>query len=529
MYEYRQYQHDAVIAGMTEPGIPILCSPTGSGKSYICALMAKQTLNAGETFGILTPREEILVQMADTIAEVCGHQNVGILKAGYEYHRDRPIQVISWPTLLSRTAKSEAWFPTLDRVGIDECHLSVSKKMSERILPYYKDRSKVFGVTATPARKTGKGLGSFFTSIKHVTSVRQLIKDGKLAPCDYYAGKLPDVSKLKTRLGDFEQKGLHDVTAELVGDVVDNWSRLAADRHTIVFAVDIAHCESLNEQFLKAGVRSASLHIHKTPERRRQIVESFKAGEIQVLVNVSICSYGFDAPSVDCIVLARPTKSIVMHLQMLGRGMRVHDGKTECMVLDHADNVRRLGQADDLYRWRLALNSKASENWTRDARSQDSKDGADKIHECRSCHHLFSRSLVCPKCGTEAPVRKRDVVTVDANLVRISHRHGTDKSDNWPNDRRFYLMLLYYGDAKGYSRKWAYWKFVERTGGNPEHAWQYGETIVPTVRVRNWIAAQLRKYARAKKKERTATGRGAQVTPMSASRVLQRDQRHAHL
>ncbi len=502
MYEYRQYQHDAVVAGMTDPGIPILCSPTGSGKSYICALMAKQTIDAGETFGILTPREELLFQMAETIGEVCGHENVGILKAGYEYHRHRPIQVISWPTLLSRTAKSEAWFPTLDRVGIDECHLSVSRMMSERILPYYKDRSRVFGVTATPARKTGRGLGSFFTTIKHVTSVRQLIKDGKLAPCDYYAGKLPDVSKLKTRMGDFEQKGLHDVTAELVGDVVDNWCRLASDRHTIVFAVDVAHCESLNEQFLKAGVRSASLHIHKTQERRRQIVESFKAGDIQVLVNVTIASYGFDAPSVDCIVLARPTKSLVMHLQMLGRGMRAHDGKTECIVLDHADNVRRLGQADDLYRWRLSSNSKASANWTRDKRSQDSKDGADTIHECKSCHHLFSRSLVCPKCGTDIPLRKRDVITLDANLVRTSHRHGKDVPDNWPKDRDFFLMLKGHAELHGYKPGFVYYKYRERMGKGPNACWQNMSGIPPSLRVKNWIVS--RQIAYAKNKEKAA-------------------------
>ena len=262
----------------------------------------------------------------------------------------------------------------------------------------------------------------------------------------------------------------------------------------------MAHCESLNEQFLKAGVRSASLHIHRTQERRRQIVESFKAGDIQVLVNVTIASYGFDAPSVDCIVLARPTKSIVMHLQMLGRGMRSHDGKTECIVLDHADNVRRLGQADDLYRWRLSSNSKASANWTRDKRSQDSKDGADKIHECKSCQHLFSRSLVCPKCGTDIPLRKRDVITLDANLVRTSHRHGKDVPDNWPNDREFYLMLKGHAELHGYKSGFVYYKYRERTGKSPDACWQNMSGIPPSSRVKNWIVSRQIAYAKSKEK-----------------------------
>ena len=396
-FEDRQYQLDAVDYAMASEGRPILCAPTGSGKTYIAAMMAKRTLDEGGTFGIMTPREEILAQVAETMAEVCGPTNVGVIKAGWEPNPYAHVQVMSWPTLVARVGRHGTdYLQPFSRLAIDECHLATSPRMQERILPYYEERARVVGLTATPSRKSGRGLGTYFTEIKHVTSVRQLIQNGNLCPLEYWAGKFADVEGVRTTAGDFNQKQLRERTAPLVGDVIDNWCRLAQDRHTLVFAVDVPHCEALAERFQRAGVSAAPLHSHMAPEKRHEVVEAFKARRIQVLVNVTIASYGFDAPTVDCVVMARPTKSIVLHLQMLGRGMRVSPGKEVCMVLDHADNVRRLGQAESRYRWRLSKGRKAVANWERHE-DNDDKSPDENLHECEECHHLFARSRTCPK------------------------------------------------------------------------------------------------------------------------------------
>jgi superfamily II DNA or RNA helicase len=505
MFEDRQYQLDAVDYAMNASGRPILCSPTGSGKSYICALMAQRTIKAGGTFGILTPREEILNQMVDTMREVCGEFNVGVIKAGHDESPYAPVQVISWPTLVARVGRyGEGYLKPYSRLAIDECHLAVSPRMVERILPYYEGCAEVVGVTATPARKNGRGLGHFFSEIKHVTTVRQLIKDEKLAPLEYWAGRLPDVEGVRTTGGDFNSKDLRERTAPLVGDVIDNWSRLARERHTLVFAVDVAHCEALAERFQMAGVTAAPLHVHMMPEKRQRIVEAFKRREIQVLVNVTIASYGFDAPTVDCVVLARPTKSIVLHLQMLGRGMRIADGKEACMVLDHADNVRRLGQADDLYRWRLSKGRAAAGNWTRHEANPDKESDEESLRECEECHHMFARSRVCPKCGWEIPIVKRDIAATDAALVRIGEQQQDVEERGWPDNQTFYRMLIGYALHKNYSLKWAYFRYLDRTGEKPKWGWDRLAPLNPNVRVRNWIIKGLRHYHAKQKAKRAA-------------------------
>jgi len=505
VFEDRSYQADSVNYALDHgPDVrPIHCAPTGSGKTVIQALIAQRELQRGNRTAILTPREEIFGQTHGVLEDMVGWSNVALLKSGEEWRSDKPVHVVSWPTLTTRVRKSDAWYPDVDRVIVDEAHLAMAPKILEALQYYAKRNVTIDGFTATPARKSGKGLGRFFTTIKHVTSVRQLIADGKLAPLEYWAGSYADVTKVRTTAGDFNTKDLGKASEPLIGDVVDNWFRLARTRHTIVFAVDVAHCEALTDRFLQAGIKAASIHVHKTPERRAEIVRQFKAGEVQVLVNVTIASYGFDAPTIDCIVMARPTKSIVLHLQMLGRGMRVAEGKESCMVLDHADNVRRLGQADDLFRWRLDKGKEASANWTRDQRSEDAKKGDDKVRECESCHYLFSRSRICPKCGTEIPMPKREVATIDADLVRISKQRNDPLGQGWPDNQAFYLMLKWIAVQKGYRDGWVFHKYIERVGLNPEKGWRLMAPLPANERVENWVRSRQIAWAKSK---RRATG-----------------------
>jgi DNA repair protein RadD len=503
----RQYQDDDVNYAMHH-GIDdrvIHCSPTGSGKTIIQALIAKREMARGDATAILTPRNEIFTQTTRVVGSQVGVENVGILRAkraDERWNPVAPVHIVSWPTLIARARRSNFWFPKVNRVLVDECHLSMAPKILE-ILHHYAPKARIDGYTATPARQTGKGLGRFFTEIKHVTSVRRLIDDGWLAPCEYWGGATPDLTGIRVSKGDYQSKPLSAACVTLVGDVVENWLRLASDRHTIVFAVDIAHCEALHDRFRELGVSSASLHVKKTPEQRAEIVEQFKAGQIQVLVNVSIASYGFDAPSVNCIVIARPTKSIVLHLQMIGRGMRpavdmfgdvIKDPKDPefktCMVLDHAGNVTALGMADDLFRWRLDEGQKACENWTKNPQSGEHEK---REQVCGDCSHIFSGMRICPKCGWEVPMTKRDVAVQEGDLVRIGKDLVNALPKGWVNHEQFYAMLRHHANQNNESQNWARNQFKKKSLCWPDPTWDSQPTVPPDRLVRNYI--QSRKYA----------------------------------
>lgn len=517
--EPRGYQAEAVDYAMGH-GVDdrvIHCAPTGSGKTIMQALICKREMDRGDSTAILTPRNEIFTQTHGVTGSVCGANNVSILRAkrpGEYWNPHAPVHVCSWPTMISRARKSSFFFPNVSRVQVDECHLSMAPKILE-ILEHYAPKARIDGWTATPARQTGKGLGRFFTEIKHVTTVRQLIKDGYLAPVEYWGGATPDMEGIRIVRGDYEVGKLSKASIKLVGDVVDNWLRLAHDRHTIVFAVDIAHCEMLAHKFKSIGIRAAPLHVRMDQDERDRVVEQFKAGIIQVLVNVSIASYGFDAPSVNCVVVARKTKSIVLHLQMIGRGMRPavdEEGNRianpddprfkVCMVLDHAGNVPDLGQADDLFRWRLDMGKKASDNWSRKEESGEKEDSA--VHTCEECQHIFSHSRICPKCGWKVPFSKRDVETKEANLVRIGKKLVEPLPEGWPTHENFYRMLIRYGADKGYTPGWAAVKFKERAGVWPERHWMNLASIPVDARVQNWIISRNIAYAKAKKANKAA-------------------------
>lgn len=513
--EPRQYQADDVTYAMNH-GIKdrvIHCASTGSGKTVMQGLICKREMDRGNGTAILTPRNEIFGQTYEMVAGLCGASNVSKLRAyrkAEQWNPVNPVHVVSWPTMIARAKKSDFFFPDVKRVLVDECHLSMAPKILE-MLEHYAPKAVIDGYTATPARMTGKGLGRFFTEIKHVTSVRQLIKDGYLAPVEYWGGATPDLKGIKIQRGDYEVGKLSKACITLVGDVVENWLRLAAERHTIVFAVDIAHCEMLAHKFKAVGIKAAPLHVRMDQEDRDEVVRQFKAGEIQVLVNVSIASYGFDAPIVDCVVIARPTKSIVLHLQMIGRGMRpaVNESGNRiadpsdpnfkiCMVLDHAGNVQNLGQADDLFRWRLDDGKDACENWSK--RDESGEREKSVTHTCQECWHIFSESRVCPKCGWKVPFSKQDVETADGDLVRIGKKLLDKLPEGWPSHEVFYAMLIGYGASKGYKPGWASVKYKEKVNEWPERHWMNMASVPMSPIIKNWIISRNIAYAAARKK-----------------------------
>lgn len=506
-FELRPYQEEAIALAeqrVAEGHRPIICAPTGSGKTVIAGHIARAAIDAQKRVLWMTGREEILRQTFSTFTEIVGRDKIGVLM------RDErpwwfypPVTVASWDTLKSRWNKADIWRIPADVVLVDEAHLSLSKVMAETVMPHYQSKT-VIGLTATPARRSGKGLGSYFTRIVQVRSVQQLIDEDFLAPCEYWAGAHVDVSRIKVdqKTGDYRDKELSVASMEgkLIGDVIDNWLRIAKERHTIVFAVDIAHAQALAERFQAAGVAADVIHSKMLHDTRAEISQQFRKGMIQVLVNVGIATYGYDVPTINCVVLARPTKSIVLHHQMIGRGIRPKPDGGFCMVLDHADNVRRLGCIEDEIRWRLDDGRDAATNTTRDGDPTRDKPPQAPPIECAQCHHMFSQSRVCPKCGWEKPAASRDIETVEADLVKVRKSRkeleleGLDK-------RQWYLMAVGWCEAHSKKSGMAFYRYCDKFGEKPERAWSFASPVEPDVRVGAYMRAGLIRFAKSKKRD----------------------------
>lgn len=501
MFELRDYQAEAITmtrARLAEGHRPIICAPTGSGKTVIAGHLAREANEQSQRVLFMSGRQEILRQTFDTFQSICGGDKVGFLMGNFPgWWFYPPITVASWDTLKSRWDKDDGWKIPAELVLVDECHLALSDRMSKTIMPHYAPQT-VIGFTATPARRSGKGLGDYFTRIIQVKTVQQLIDGEFLAPCEYWAGSHADVSKVKTVNGDYDNKGLSRAANDnaLIGDVIDNWLRIARDRHTIVFAVDIAHATALTARFQTAGVLAEAIHSKTEPQTRTRLTEQFKSRQFQVLVNVGIATYGYDVPSVNCIVLARPTKSIVLHLQMIGRGMRPKPDGDYCMVLDHADNVRRLGCAEDLIRWRLDSGKPAAANVSRDAREK--KGALVTQTTCEQCNHIFSRSRVCPKCGWEKPFASREVETIEADLVKIAKAKKDLKLEGLDRCAWFRMIrgwVIEYKHKEGA----AYYAYRDKFGEEPDRNWWSLSPLEPDDRVHAYMMHRMILFAKSKR------------------------------
>lgn len=328
-----------------------------------------------------------------------------------------------------------------------------------------------------------------------ITTIPALIEEGFLVPGRYYGGTMADMSQVKTTAGDFNQAQSSELnsSATLVGDVVANWLRLAGDRHTIVFAVDIRHANALADRFQREGVSVGVVTNGTSEGDRDEIIARFREREIQVLCNVMVAAYGFDVPSVDCVVLARPTKSIPLHLQMLGRGLRPAPDKDHCLVLDHAGNVMRLGMAEDDYAWTLSNTRRVQ-----DSGRFEKGERKDKPVHCKECGHIFRRSPVCPKCGWRIPAPKRDVRHVEADLVEITQQ----RIKEWQDKRQFYRELMFMAIEGDWHPKRAACVYREKFGQWPPRKWNNLEPVPASDGTRRYVKSRAIAWAKRRQKER---------------------------
>ena len=277
---------------------------------------------------IVAHRKELI----DQIVKKLHSKNIetGVIIAGTRSDYSKIVQVASIQTLTRRQR------PEADLIIIDECHHAKAKSY-KKLWKIYPD-AKFLGVTATPVRLGGAGFDDLFDLLIPSLQIKDFIRDGYLSGIRHFIGATPNLKGVKRRRGDYVVDMLSRVMLgnELMADLLDSYRKHAPGKSTIVFAVNVAHSKSVAKRYEQAGIAAA--HIDgTTPARERQMaLERFRAKELQVISNVEIITEGFDFPECEAVQLARPTKSLALYLQMVGRVTRAAKGKEYGIALDNA-------------------------------------------------------------------------------------------------------------------------------------------------------------------------------------------------
>lgn len=441
----RPYQERAVAAALAARNTGtrrlVLVAPTGAGKTE----MASALIDAvGERALFLVHRLELVEQAATRFRRHGMH--VGVIQGDTEPDADAPVQVASVQTLAHRTR------PPADLVVVDEAHHAVAESFAA-ILDAYPE-AFVVGITATPYRLDGRGLGTLFEEILVAAQPRELVELGYLVWPRIYTAPPPDLTGIRKVAGDYAVAALSDRMVRLAGRVVESWQQRADNRRTVVFAVDIAHSEALRDGFLGAGIAAEHFDGGDDRETRRDVLARFASGATRVLCNCSLISEGFDLPEIGVVQMARPTASRALYKQQVGRAMRPADGKTDCLLLDNAGNFARFGDPLDVEEYSLTAGVKVPRPLP--------------VKTCKQCFAVIpAASPTCPYCGYAPPAQVTRVTESEDELVEASslvsryQRMGEDERVD------LYAGLVKQAEECGYRIGWAAWQFKNKFGEWP--------------------------------------------------------------
>lgn len=351
VYELRDYQVSFVgrirgAFGRRKQRV-LAVSPTGSGKTVMFAHVVSGAASKGNRCVIAAHRTEIVDQISDALTEMgVPHGRI----QGQHKRSDEPVQVAMIQTLANRIDDLEA--PEL--IVFDEAHHAVAKTYTSILKQW--PRSKVLGVTATPLRLDGKGLGRVFDAMVVGPTTNELIKAEWLASYDYLAPPMKaDLTGISVIGGDYAEDELAEAMdkAAITGDAFEHYVEHLQGRSAIVFCVRVSHAENVAKYFADRGIRAASVDGEMNRHDRRDRILGIGNGKYQILTSCSLISEGLDVPSVGGVILLRPTMSLALHLQQIGRALRPKAGGASAVVLDHVDNIKKHGLPDAPHIWTL--------------------------------------------------------------------------------------------------------------------------------------------------------------------------------
>jgi superfamily II DNA or RNA helicase len=430
-------------------------APTGSGKTVLFTYIASEMARRGKRAWILVHRQELLSQSSGSLTAFdIGH---GLISPQYAADPSALLQVASVQTLTRRIGS----MAPPDLIIVDEAHHSVSESYS-RIIQRW-PQVKVLGVSATPERLDGKGLGQIFNHMVIGPTVANLTRDGYLAPATVYAPpQLLDMSGVAKRGGDFAK----DETAKRVdqptitGDAVSHYQRICPGVPAIAFCASVLHAEHVAAQFAAAGFRAASVDGSMDDRQRKGMIEGLGNGRVQVLTSCDLISEGLDIPSVTAAILLRPTQSLGLARQQIGRVLRPSPGKGRAIILDHVGNIVRHGLPTEEIAWTLEGGA---------AKRRSANESAKPVAQCERCYACFPPAPACPECGyvreikARAPLKQVDGELVEVSAIEADLRRAAKKKE--------LQACRTLSDYEAFARKYGYKQ------GFAYHRWQAAKSL----------------------------------------------------
>jgi superfamily II DNA or RNA helicase len=461
----------------------ILQAGTGFGKTYVSASIIRSALEKGKRVVFTVPRT-MLVNQTIREFEAEGITHIGVIQADHpRCDYDAPVQIASVQTMQRRGVPTEC-----DLVLVDEAHMSPNLIYAwMRACPDL----RFIGLTATPWKP---GMGDYWDDLVMPITLAELIEQGYLSPFTVYAPSHPDLSGVRTIGDDYNQGQLSEVMQEkrLVADVVETWKQRAEGLPTLIFAVDLAHAKKIQGQFAAAGIAMGYVEKNTDAPERQFLLNQMGKGEIAGIVSVGTMTTGVDA-DVRCVVLARPTKSEPLFVQMIGRGLRTAPGKDRCVILDHADNHARLGFVTE-------INHKELPKGKEQLKSKRKEKPECLPRECPSCGTLRARGP-CPNCGFQ-PTRQSDLEFEQGELLEITPAKDKKREYTMAEKADFHAGLLWLAHSRGRKVGWAAHKYRERFGVWPVGEAKHAKPKPPSDEVKNYVLASDIRYANGKGKRK---------------------------
>lgn len=490
MRQLRAYQirtkdklRDALRAGCKRV---VVYLPTGGGKSVVALDLITSIVASGKRCAFIANRIGLVAQFSQKHLTPAGIHH-GVIQGQNTHGIDRKCVVGSIQTIARRG------LPKTDYAIIDESHAVAGSKEYRKLI-FDNPETVWIGLTATPfsrgmAKKYEEINGeALFQDLVVGATIQELIDLGSLVDCDIYAPSEPDLAGIKLQKNafgemDYNEKQLSKAVdkVELIGDIVSNWFRIAANKKTVVFATNIQHSKHIVEQFQQCGIKAEHIDGYMTDEEKFPITGRFERGETTIISNVAMLKEGWDVPSCEVMILARPTKSLIAWIQMCGRILRPSEGKTVGTIIDHSGSVHSLGYPTD----DLPLELCDGEKKQKDKHEQKEK----KDRLCPNCK-MIKRGKICTNCGHVTEVQSKEVESADGNIGKVKRHSKTEKQD-------WYSKLLYYSMDNGYKRGWAANKYREKFGVWPKNL---NETrSQPDKDVLNWIKSRQIAWSHSKK------------------------------
>ena len=446
----REYQ-TSIIAEVREKirsGARSVCVslPTGGGKTLLTAFMLKSAAAKGNPCWFTVHRRELIKQSMEAFNDV--GVPYGVIAAGFLADRKQQIQLCSIQTLMRRYQRVAP--PKL--IVVDECHHIGARTWAE-LIAHFKN-SFIIGLSATPSRTDGVGLGDFFQTMISGPTTAELIDMGFLSKYRYFAPTNPNLSKMHTLAGDYKKNELGAAMdkPKLVGDAVSHYLKVTPGRRALVFCVSIEHSKHMAAAFTAAGVPAEQVDGSTDVWARDNTIARFRNGTTRVLCNCELFTEGFDIPFVEAVILLRPTQSVGLYLQMVGRGLRPSPGKDETFFLDHSGNVHRHGLPDDPREWSLLGTAKA-----KGARDPDDV----KVKQCPMCYATVAAyKPSCRHCGHVFVPVGREIETVAGELseVDIQQQLQRKRQEQWGAQTEEELVRI--GELRRYARPRAWARHI---------------------------------------------------------------------